>query len=171
MTITASLEYSETLSRALDQVAAALDTPSEVFTDIGELLIEGTKGFFTEGAGPDGTPWIGKSLATVESYRRNEGKGANGPVDMRPLFGPTGRLSSEIHYAADAQGVSWGSSLIYSAVMNFGAAKGAFGTASNGAAIPWGDIPARPFIGLSDQMERDIIDTIEDWLSGAADGN
>ena len=34
---------------------------------------------------------------------------------------------------------------VQSAVMQFGARKGEFGTNSRGAPIPWGDIPARPF--------------------------
>jgi phage gpG-like protein len=90
-------------------------------------------------------------------------------VDVRPLFGPTGLLSQQIFHEANATGVSWGSNLIYSAVMQFGAAQGAFGSMSNGSPIPWGNIPARPFIGVSAEDQSNIIATLEDWLEGAAD--
>ncbi len=54
-----------------------------------------------------------------------------------------------------------GSPSIYAGTHQFGAAKGAFGSTSKGAPIPWGDIPARPFLGLSDADEADIRDLID----------
>ncbi|MEQ3671482.1 MAG: phage virion morphogenesis protein [Pseudophaeobacter sp.] len=65
--------------------------------------------------------------------------------------------------------VEYGSNAIQSAVMQFGAAKGAFGTASNGSSIPWGNIPARPFIGISEEDETNLALELEEWLERAAD--
>jgi len=60
--------------------------------------------------------------------------------------------------------VELGTNKIYSAVMQFGAAKGAFGTNARGGSIPWGNIPARPFLGISDQDRLNIAGIVEEWL-------
>lgn len=153
-----NMTFAEALLRDLD---AALTDLTPVMDRLGEQLTRSTKERFKEGTAPDGTKWAPKSATTLARY------GAK--ADARPLFGPTGLLSQQIFHQADAQSVEWGSNLIYSAVMQFGAAKGAFGTMSNGASIPWGNIPARPFIGVSAEDEVQIIDILSEWLQTAAD--
>ena len=59
--------------------------------------------------------------------------------------------------------------MIYAAVHQFGAKKGQFGTAKNGSSIPCGDIPARPFIGVSDADESRIVEMLSEWLQRAVD--
>lgn len=153
-----------------ERLARKLSNLEPVMQDLGELFVESTKERFKEGKAPDGTPWAPKSQATLDHYARGED-----PVDFRPLFGPSGRLSKEIHSQADAQGVSWGSSLIYAAVMQFGATAGQFGAHIGKDSLgrdhfhstPWGDIPARPFIGLSNDDQTNMIATIEEWLEDA----
>jgi phage virion morphogenesis protein len=156
------LGAAEALFAALD---AALTDMTPVMNDLGEYLTTSTKDRFKAGTAPDGTKWAPKSQTTLNRY----GARKSNRVDLRPLFGPTGLLSQQIFHEASAVDVSWGSNLIYSAVMQFGAAKGAFGTMANGASIPWGNIPARPFIGVSADDQANIIATLEDWLSGAVD--
>lgn len=156
----------DSFSPLLDRLAAHLSDMTPVMQDLGELLVQQTKDRFPTGTAPDGSRWAPKSPATLAAY----GARKSNRVDRRPLFGPSGRLSSEIFYQASATGVEWGSGLIYSAVMQFGAARGAFGTAANGTPIPWGAIPARPFIGLSDDDAAAVVALLEDWLAGIADG-
>ncbi|MDO9639682.1 MAG: phage virion morphogenesis protein [Pseudotabrizicola sp.] len=156
------LSATEALFAALD---AALTDMTPVMNDLGELLTTSTKDRFPTGTAPDGTKWAPKSQTTLNRY----GAKKSNRVDSRPLFGPSGLLSRLIFHEASATEVSWGSNLIYSAVMQFGAAKGAFGTMSNGASIPWGNIPARPFIGVSATDEANMTATLEDWLSGAVE--
>lgn len=122
--------FAEALLRDLD---AALTDMTPVMNDLGEYLTTSTKERFKLGTAPDGTKWAPKSAATLARY----GRAKSGQVDVRPLFGPMRLLSQQIFHQADAQSVEWGSNLIYSAVMQFGAAKGAFGTMSNGASISW----------------------------------
>ena len=152
----------------LTRLSRTLDTLDPVLRDMGEYLIQATKERFPEGVSPDGRAWMPKSQATVEAYRSREAKSRNASIDFRPLFGPSGRLSNEIQYQVGPASVEWGSNLIYAAVQQFGASKGAFGTARNGTSIPWGTIPARPFIGVSDEDETALVDLIEDWLQLAA---
>ncbi len=150
---------------ALDRVAAAVTDLQPVMQDIGEEMVVSTKERFLAGTTPEGAAWAPKSETTIEHYRRR-----GDPVDPRPLFGPTRRLSSEIFSQASATDVEWGSNLIQAAVMQFGAAKGAFGTNAAGGSIPWGDIPARPFLGVSDDDRDSIRALLDDWLTQAWDG-
>lgn len=151
-----------------DRLAAAQADRSELMQDLGELLMQSTKDRFPTGQAPDGTPWAPKSQATLDSYRSREARKRNASVPFRPLFGPSGRLSSEIFYEAGPQSVEIGSALIYAAVMQEGAEKGAFGSMANGSPIPWGDIPARPFLGLSPDDETNVQATVEEWLERVA---
>jgi len=54
--------------------------------------------------------------------------------------------------------------MVYAAVHQFGAAQGAFGNTSRGSPIPWGDIPARPYLGLSDDDRQEIETFVADRL-------
>ncbi|TDE40933.1 phage virion morphogenesis protein [Antarcticimicrobium sediminis] len=152
------------ISGMLEQLATRLTDMTPVMQDLGELLTESTKQRFKDGVSPDGATWAPKSQTTIEAYEARKDK-----VDLRPLFGPSGRLSSEIHYVAGAHSVELGSSLIYSAVQQLGADKGAFGSMANDSPIPWGNIPARPFLGLSDDDQIAITETIQSWLLGGTD--
>lgn len=163
--ITVELNDAE-ISAMLDRVARSLTDMTPLMQEFGEFLVESTKQRFKDGSDPEGNAWAPKSETTIEQYERRGDK-----VDFRPLFGPTGRLSSEISYEADADSVRWGSNLIYSAVMQFGAEKGEFGSMANGSPIPWGDIPARPFLGISDDDRAGLTATVEEWLEEAAGGN
>jgi phage gpG-like protein len=60
--------------------------------------------------------------------------------------------------------------MIYAAVQQFGAAKGAFGRTSRGAPIPWGNIPARPFLGISAEDEPLMLEIVAEWFQAAATG-
>lgn len=148
------------LSPALEALARHLGNKRDLMDELGELAAKQTKDRFPTGQAPDGTPWAPKSQATLDAY----GARKSNRVDRRPLFGPSGRLSSEIIYQADESSVEWGSALIYAGVMQGGAAEGAFGSMSSGSPIPWGNIPARPFIGLSGDNARALTDAIYEWL-------
>ena len=57
-----------------------------------------------------------------------------------------------------------GSTRIYAGTHQFGAQRGAYGTNTKGAPIPWGDIPARPFLGVSDADKKTILEIINKHL-------
>jgi len=154
------------ITPALEALARHLGNKRALMDELGELAVKQTKDRFPTGTAPDGTRWAAKSQTTLDSY----GARKSNRVDRRPLYGPSGRLSSEIfHIAADAS-VEWGSALIYAGVMQFGAAKGAFGAMPNGASIPWGRIPARPFVGLSDDNATQLTEAVYEWLEGGVQG-
>ena len=160
------LEINDTAANAaLDALAEVLDDLTPAMQEIGEFLVRTTKLRFVEGASPGGAAWAPKSQTTKDAYRRRGDR-----VDDRPLFGPSGALSGTIFSIPSSQSVEVGSPMIYSAVMQRGAAQGAFGRSSRGGPIPWGDIPARPFIGLSDSDQVGVQDIVAEYLAAAANG-
>ena len=150
---------------ALDRLAGALDDMSPVMADIGEQLKVSTEARFGQGVDPEGAAWAPKSQTTIDAYVRR-GKTA----DRRPLWGPGEgvRLARSFHYDSGPTFVELGTNAIQSAVMHFGAKKGAFGKTKRGSSIPWGDIPARPFLGLSEGNQADIVELVEEWLEEIA---
>jgi phage gpG-like protein len=155
---------SDQITPALARVVGALGAPLPLFQDLGEYLVKSTTDRFPTGRAPDGSVWAPKSPVTMAAY----GARKSNRVDARPLFGPSGLLSSTIGYEPFSDRVEWGSPMIYAAVQQFGAGKGAFGRTSRNGPIPWGNIPARPFLGISAEDETNILDILSDWLEGAA---
>lgn len=144
------------LTRAVDR----LEDPTPLMADIRELVLASTKARFAEGKSPAGAVWAPKSATTLEAYRRR-----NDRADPRPLFGPSRRLSSEIVARSNRTQVEIGSNLVYAAAMQNGMVKGYAGRTSRGGPIPWGNIPARPFLGLSQTDETLIVETVGDYLN------
>jgi phage virion morphogenesis protein len=50
--------------------------------------------------------------------------------------------------------------------MHYGAKKGQFGRSTRGGPLPWGDIPARPFMVLLPANKKKILDGALAWVSG-----
>lgn len=135
---------------ALSRLAAGMEDMTDPMNDMGEFLVVSTKRRFCAGLGPDGTAWPANSPITLA--RKN---------DARPLFGPSGRLNQDIFHEAGPKQVEVGSPRVQAAMMQFGGAKSAFPHL-------WGDIPARPFIGLSEADETGILEIVTEWLDGLA---
>ncbi|MCC7097278.1 MAG: phage virion morphogenesis protein [Thermomonas sp.] len=139
-----------------------LDNMTPVYTGIGEYMVEATRARFRSGIAPDGTRWPAKSQATLDRYKAMGYGNLN-----RVLIGPSRRLSREVQRFVSRDGVVIGSSLIYAGVMQRGAAKGAFGRDSRGRPIPWGRIPARVWLGLSQEDVRSIEAIVEEHIAEA----
>lgn len=149
----------DAVHEALRQAAALLADMTPVYRDIGEYLVESTRRRFADGRDADGLPWRPKSPVTLALYRARGDR-----ADPRPLFGPTGRLSREVNYLATRDRVEIGSSLVYAAVQQLGARKGQFGRSRRKRPIPWGNIPARPFLGLSADDSRAVVDIVAEAI-------
>ncbi len=144
----------------LGEASRRLSDMTPVHQDIGEFMVEATKKRFVTSTAPDGTKWRPKKPATIARYKaRGDG------IKIKPLIGPSGRLGKEVTSLATRDQVEFGSALEYSAVMQGGAAKGAFGMDKAGRSLPWGDIPARVFIGISQTDERNILDIVDEHLA------
>ena len=121
------------------QLEAAVADMSELMEDFGTHLARASKNRIRNtNLSPEGTPW--------PTSRRVERKGG------KTLF-DTHRLHNSITYEAGSDFVEVGSDVIYSAVHQLGAAAGAFGYwegIGRRVPLPFGDIPARPYLGVSD---------------------
>lgn len=127
----------------LDRARAQLDDLTPVYQSVAEYMVKATRDRFRTSTAPDGTRWRDKSPTTLAAYlARGDGK------RPKPLIGPSRRLSKEIAAIVSRDGAEIGSVLEYSGVMQDGAKKGAFGTTRTGRPVPWGDIPARVWLGI-----------------------
>lgn len=150
---------------ALNRLADSLSDMTPAMQEIGEMLVASTQDRIAAGQQPDGTPFAPRSPVTLSRYAR-EGKSFGHPLNV------TNTMRTGIYPESGPTSVRVGSPAIQAAVMQFGAAQGAFG-ASMGKDkrgrdhfhhIPWGDIPARPFLGLSEGDRAGIVETVEEWL-------
>ena len=144
------------ITHALQRLQTAGANPRPVLQEIGEYLVVSTKERFKSKKAPDGSTWADNSPATQAQKK--------GRSD--PLVGESKSLSRQIHYRTTANTLTVGSPMEYSAVQQFGASQGQFGKTGRGRPIPFGDIPARPFLGLSKDDEDNITDIINEYLEG-----
>ena len=151
--ITITLEADDVLA-ALRRIEASGARLRPALAEIGEDLIESTKQRFASGTAPDDSSWAENQPSTIA--RKGHAK---------PLIGESRSLSTLIvKQFAGQNTLLVGSNMEYAAVQQFGAGKGQFGRTRRGAPIPWGDIPPRPFIGLSDQDREKALTVLEDHL-------
>lgn len=163
---------------ALQRLAAAGTDLTPALKQVGEYLVDATRQRFASSTAPDGTPWAPNTEATYLQYLglfkgsytktgRLSKAGAGRAAGKRPLIGETKSLSTLISYRVDGTTLEVGSPLVYAATHQFGARKGEFGTTRRGAPIPWGDIPARPFLGLSDDDKTEVLAILQEHLARA----
>lgn len=157
------------VQQALHDKIARLTRPRPLLLSIGAHLEESTKMRFREAKAPDGTRWAPNTRVTIERYLGERGgygkagkinaKGTALATAKQPLTGATRLLGSQIIYQADDTLLQIGSNRIYAAVQHFGADKG-----SLGGGAPWGDIPARPYLGLSAQDRAYVLEAVADYV-------
>lgn len=164
------------VQQALSSLAESAENPRLLLNQIGELLVDSTKQRFATSTSPDGSRWAENSEITLLGYinkykgsRRKDGgltqKGAKRLGGKKPLIGETGSLATMIVYQVNGLGLIVGSPMEYAAAHQFGMKKGYAGATKRGSPIPWGDIPAREFLGISDQDSQNILATISDYLA------
>lgn len=152
------------VTQAIRAASEQIEDMTPIFQDVVEYMIGATRKRFATGTAPDGSPWAPKKQTTLDRYKRL-GYGRL----PKPLVGASKRLGREIFGQATATGAVIGSALIYSRVMQEGAGKGEFGADRRGRPIPWGNIPARVFLGISGDDEAAILDIIDEHLEGKLD--
>lgn len=135
--------------RAFQRLQRAVGDISPALKEIGEDLVESTKQRFSSGVGPDGEQWKDNSQVTIERKGRN-----------KPLI-DEGTLMAEIHkQLIGTDTLEVGSPMKYAAMQQFGGSKSEF-------PFLWGDIPERPFLGVSDDDEAKILRTVDEYLMGS----
>ncbi len=140
---------------SLAQLIRHVSDLTPIMEDIGAALGNLTEDAFqVEGPG-----WPQLKPSTVKL------RGSAHPILQRSAGG----LAASITHGGDRNSAWVGASKIYAAVQQFGQKKGASGTTRRGAPIPWGDIPARPYIPMtaSGDLTRAAHDEVMDILTRA----
>lgn len=157
------------MQRVLRRVVSSVSHARPLMSAIGEVLVDSTKQRFVTSTGPDGKRWIDNADSTILNYlRRYSGtfgkrggltkKGMTRLVSKKPLVGESKALSTRINYQATNDSVAVGSPEVYAAMQHFGGKRSQFPNL-------WGDIPARPVLGLSDSDRDSILDTVAYFLA------
>ena len=132
----------------LREALARVENLRPAMREIGEVLLSSTKDRFADTTGPDGQRWAENRATTLA---RKSG--------TRPLT-DSGILGGTIAYQLDPSGnaVSIGTNRIYGAMQQFG------GTRQMWPHL-WGDIPPRPFLGISTDDRDQILTILRDHLT------
>lgn len=172
--------HDQDVQAAFNRLIAASRDLTPAMRAIGERLTETTKRRFASSTGPDGKRWAPNTDATLRAMlhrrkgsftKKKSALSANGGrvlAAKKPLIGESKALSTTINYRAGATSVEIGSPMEYASTHQFGALRGAFGQTRRGAPIPWGNIPARPFLGVSPADKTDILEILQAHLLGGA---
>lgn len=113
------------------------------FTSIGRIVQNDTKARFREQKSPEGVPWIPSQRVLEE-----------GGQTLRL----TARLQRSINYKAEEQSVEIGTNLIYARIQQLGGVAGRKHLSR---------LPARPYLGASEDAQVQIVGALNDHLSNA----
>lgn len=131
---------------ALQRLQQHVSDLTPVYRDIGEQVQNQTKQRFRDQVDPDGIPW--RDYAPLnDEYQARKDKNA----DKILIY--DGYLSGGIHYQATGQGVEIGTNEKYGATHQYGREEDG--------------IPARPFLGLSDDDKAEVLEIIEQHIRDA----
>jgi len=137
------------ITRALQKLNAATGNLTPALKEIGEVLKESTIERFDTTTAPDGSKWELNSVLSTLLYKDGD----------RPLT-DEGTLGNTIFYQVNGKdSLEIGSPMEYAAMQQFGGTKAEFPHL-------WGDIPARPFLGISSEDERKINEILDEHLLG-----
>ncbi len=139
------------ISEVLQQLLEHSQDLTPALNDIGEYLLETHQQRFIEQQTPDGTPWEPLSPTTLARKRRSD----------RILI-EEGNLANNLHYqitnGSSSASLEFGSNEEYAAMHQFG------GTTSPRSMMPNQQIPARVFLGLADEDEKQILQILSAFL-------
>lgn len=155
---------------ALQALYKAIGNIDPALRQIGEYLAGSTKERFRTTTAPDGSQWAANTDATLYNYAARfkttftktgkvSKKGRERMASKKPGTGETRQLQSQIYYNVNNGELQVGSPLIYAGTFHHGAKKGQYGKGA-----PWGDIPARAFLGLSDADEKEVMEIVKAYL-------
>jgi phage virion morphogenesis protein len=137
----------EDLERRLGQIAQRASNMRPAYQAIGNYLVGETQDRIKRETSPDGTRFQPLAAATV---RRKAAKGK-----IRKILQEEGNLVGTIAAQVQGEGVAVGSNLPYATIHQYG------GKAGRGRKVT---IPARPYLGVSEADEDEILGLIEDHL-------
>jgi phage virion morphogenesis protein len=144
------------VTQAISLALARIEQPRDLYDSLGAALVASTDLRFENTEAPDKTQWP-KSIRVL--------------LEGGKTLTDTGYFRRTITHEASDTGVAVGTDHIAAAIHQFGGTirakngKGlAFSIGGENVVVPSVYIPARPFLGLSDDDEAEIIALAGDWL-------
>lgn len=131
--------------------------------NIAEILLAGVQENFLQSGRENNSSGTWKPLSPVTLERR-------GRYRNSPILRVKNLLYQSLQQSHDDKSAVVGTNMKYAATMHFGAKKGEFGSYRGPSGtwkprpIPWGDIPARPYMTATDQEIEDIIDFLKEEI-------
>lgn len=145
------------VKEALRRLVAAGGNMQTVFADIGEYLLISHHERFDKEETPDGTPWEPLKEETLRrKMLRGKRGGAAGIKAASKILRESGDMADTLRYQADDRGLDFGTDRIQGATHQLG-------DEDRG-------IPAREFLGLSDEDERQVLVIIHRHIEAAMAG-
>jgi len=146
----------ELIRQGFTELDAELNNPEVLLGEVGEILINNTQDRLERGVDIYNQPFKPLAALTVSLKSRNKDK----------ILFESGDLYRELHYQLinGNKSLEFGSDRKYAALMHYGAKQGQFGRSSRNTPLPWGDIPAREYIGLTDKDVEQIIQAYTDMI-------
>lgn len=154
---------------ALERLIERVEHPDLAMREIGERLTESTRARFATSTAPDGSRWEPNAQTTIIGHLAGRGgfskktgkvtaRGSALAMNKRPLVA-SGLLQDSIHWGLidGGRGVEIGTDR-FADRWEAGAAVHQFGSRD-------GRIPARPFLGVSDDDRETILDVLEGYLA------
>jgi phage virion morphogenesis protein len=120
--------------------------PDLALRDIGEALLGTHRARFEDQEAPDGTPWAALDPKYQARKRRNAER----------ILVLEGWLRDQLSYQVDGQRLELGTARIYGATHQFGREEAG--------------IPARPFLGLSEADQAEILEILREHLEAGLGG-
>lgn len=142
-----------TLRQRLGDIPTVMDA-------VGQIYLSGAQQRFVDQRDPQGQPWQALSPVTL-ARRRKAGRGAQ-------ILRDTGVLMNSLSYKTAGNTVTVFTADIRAGTHQYGAKKGQYGRSKRGP-IPWGDIPARPFLGLNQSDNDAVLEALQGYLQADQD--
>ena len=134
------------VQRALNRLIAAGGDLGAAMREIAGHLSDSVAEAFAQEAAPEGAPWAPLKPATVRDRRRRRyGEG--------PILERSGTLAGSILAESDKESAVAGTNLIYAATHHFG--------------DPRRGIPARPYLGVTEEHREMIVNAIRRHFEAA----
>lgn len=138
----------EKVLEAFNQLINQSSDLAPAFTEIGDYLVEAMQERFIKQESPDGEAWEELSPVTLKRKTRKD-----------KILTESGSLADTLNFQIVGNELLVGSNLEYAAMMQFG------GTTSPKSMFPNKEIPARPFLGVSDDDEEEILMILREHLT------
>ena len=154
-----SIEYNnKRVTRAMRRLLNSGRDMSPLMRRVAGHLKNSSRQAFDRQQSPSGHVWERLKPSTLKKRQKS------GHVPAM-ILRRSGALSKSILADSDKTSAVVGTIRKYAGTHQFGAKRGQYGSTKRGAPIPWGDIPARPFLGISTEDEADIKHIILDHIA------